>query len=229
MKTLAATALIVALSSAPALAQSRPVVVELFTSQGCSSCPPADAFLGEIAARADVIALAFHVDYWDYIGWKDPFASPQFTARQKAYVRAMGLRNPYTPQMVIDGSLDVVGSDRGRVLPQLASRPQSLSVSLERRNMDLVAILGGGTGEGEVTAFAVQAQARTLARRGENAGKILAEAQIVRSIHPLGRWRGTKTEFRLPLVDLPENTSQVIVIVQRDGPGAMLGATKLVF
>jgi hypothetical protein len=227
MKTLTAATLILALSAAPAWAQSRSVVVELFTSQGCSSCPPADAFLGEIAGRADVIALAFHVDYWDYIGWKDPFASPEFTARQRAYVRAMGLRGPYTPQMVIDGRLDVVGSDRGRVLPQLASRPQVLDVSLTRKGPDLVAALGSGTGEGEVTAFTVQAQARTLARRGENAGRILAEAQIVRSIHPLGRWRGAEGQFSLPLADIPKDVSQVIVTVQRDGPGAMLGAARM--
>jgi hypothetical protein len=100
-----------------ALAEDKgmPVVVELFTSQGCSSCPPADEYLGELAHRRDVIALAFHVDYWDYIGWKDPFASPDFTRRQRAYAGALGLRGLYTPQMIVDGRADAVGSDRARV------------------------------------------------------------------------------------------------------------------
>lgn len=228
MKTIAA-ALILALSAGPALAQTRPVVVELFTSQGCSSCPPADALLGEVAGRSDVIALAFHVDYWDYIGWKDPFAAPDFTARQKDYVRALGLRGLYTPQMVIDGRLDVVGSDRGRVLPQLAPRPQVLAVDLRRDTDDLVVILGEGRGEGLVTVFAVQPLARTLARRGENAGRVLGETQIVRAVHALGRWQGGREEKRLSLARLPAEVSQVIVIVQQDGPGAVMGAAKMVW
>src|SRR6059036_991639 len=92
-----------------------PVVVELFTSEGCSSCPPADAFLGELAQRPDIVALAFHVDYWDYIGWKDPYASPLTTQRQHDYAAALHLHMVYTPQMVVDGRADVVGSERSDV------------------------------------------------------------------------------------------------------------------
>src|SRR5262249_1393689 len=99
----------------------QPVVVELFTSQGCNSCPPADALLGKLARRKDVLPLAFHVDYWDYIGWKDPFASKEGTERQYNYGRALGLNMVYTPQMVIDGSQDAVGSDEGAVMRGIAA------------------------------------------------------------------------------------------------------------
>ena len=112
---ISATAL---LADRPAVARdpdARPTVVELFTSQGCHSCPPADAYLGVLSGRDDIIALAHHVDYWNYIGWKDPFSSPQATERQHSYARAMRKRSVYTPQMVIDGRYDAVGSRRSQV------------------------------------------------------------------------------------------------------------------
>src|SRR5215510_7129171 len=114
-----AVALTVGLAAIPAAAD--PVLVELFTSQGCSSCAPADKLLGELRQRSGVVALAFHVDYWDYIGWKDKFAKPEYTDRQKAYRDALNLRTLYTPQMVIDGRLDVVGSERSEVESSIGS------------------------------------------------------------------------------------------------------------
>src|ERR1700736_1842766 len=99
----------------PAAAGERPIVVELFTSQGCSSCPPADALLAELAQRPDVIALGFHIDYWDDLGWKDPLSSPAATARQRDYARQFGRRQVYTPQLVVDGAEEAVGSDRAAV------------------------------------------------------------------------------------------------------------------
>src|SRR5260221_3177098 len=115
--TLFATGSAVAAERPPtALAADRPVVVELFTSQGCSSCPPADALLGELTRHADVLPLAFHVDYWNRLGWKDPYSSAESTARQRTHSRQLGLRTTYTPQMVVDGGIDVVGSERADVL-----------------------------------------------------------------------------------------------------------------
>ncbi|HEV8025928.1 MAG TPA: DUF1223 domain-containing protein, partial [Stellaceae bacterium] len=100
--------------------RSAPVVVELFTSQGCSTCPPADAYLGELASRPGVIALAFHVDYWNYIGWTDPFASKAATDRQRSYAKQLGLRYVYTPQMVINGTMEGVGSGREAITQLIA-------------------------------------------------------------------------------------------------------------
>src|SRR4030095_16902047 len=122
-------------SAAEAAEAGTPVGVCLFSSQGCSSGPPADAFLGELAGRADVIALAFHIDYWDYIGWKDPFASPAWTDRQHAYKRSLGLHMVYTPQMVIDGRADAVGSERQAVndaIAAAAAQADKVAVSITR-------------------------------------------------------------------------------------------------
>ena len=109
----------------PAAAQSSRIAVELFTSQGCSSCPPADAFLGDLARRDDVLPLSYHVDYWNYLGWSDPFSSAEATERQRSYRRVLGKRYVYTPQMVINGNAEAVGSGRGKVL-RLIERARSM-------------------------------------------------------------------------------------------------------
>ena len=121
MRLLPVLAALVFVAAAPlARAQGSPVVVELFTSQGCSSCPPADALLRKLAEEEDVIALALHVDYWDYLGWKDSFATPKFTARQRAYAKKARSRSIYTPQMVVQGEDRVVGNDAEMVLARIS-------------------------------------------------------------------------------------------------------------
>src|SRR5712671_6375700 len=122
--SLAALLLGLAVTATPAAADPRPVVVELFTSQGCSSCPPADALLGELAKKGEVLALGFHISYWDSLGWRDPRSSKSSTERQKAYARRFSDGRVYTPQIVVDGSSEMVGSDREAVLDAVrAARP----------------------------------------------------------------------------------------------------------
>jgi hypothetical protein len=139
-------------------AADRPVVVELFTSQGCNSCPPAEAFLVDLTdERSDVLALAFHVDYWDRLGWKDAFSSPAWTARQRQYSAELGLRNVYTPQIVVDGRREAVGSDRASVLAMIRSASQEAqnSVPVELKSAGEMLSVTIGAGEGTATAWLV--------------------------------------------------------------------------
>lgn len=184
-----------ALLALPAAAETRPVVVELFTSQGCSSCPPAEAFMRDLAARPDLVALEWHVDYWDDLHagasgvWKDPFSAPEHTRRQRAYNKALtGRASAYTPQLVIDGAAETVGSRRAEIERLIADRPDT-------ENKASIAF-GGRGGDLTVTASAPPGATVRLVRfakalvtrveRGENAGKTLAEAHVVRRQDVLG-------------------------------------------
>lgn len=203
----------------------RPVVVELFTSQGCSSCPPADALLRELAlGRADVLPLAFHVTYWDRLGWPDRFALAAATARQRGYARISGVGTIYTPQMVVDGVVDVVGSDRPRVLAAieaaaLRAREGALSVAVTRDRDGLAVALGEGTGSGQVLLVGFDPEHRTPVGRGENAGRVLVEANIVRSVTELGPWSGVAWTLR---VAAPAGERHAVLVQAADG--RMLGA-----
>ncbi len=213
-----------------ASAGERAVVVELFTSQGCSSCPPADALLGEIADREDVIALALHVDYWDYIGWKDEFADPSFTARQRAYARAKGERTIYTPQMVIGGEDHIIGFKAmalAELLAEHSARTEPASVDLKRDGDRVVVTVrsNGGSAQRAVVQVATYLPEATVSiRRGENAGRTLSYHNVVRDLEEIGTWngRGTFTATVRVNPDYP-----VVAIVQATGAGPVLGAAKL--
>lgn len=207
-----------------------PVVVELFTSEGCSSCPPADALLGELAARPGVVALAFHVDYWDYIGWKDPYASPASTQRQRDYASALGLRMIYTPQMVVDGRADVVGSDRREVEAAIgaAARRPKVAVTIESDGGGHRVLIPAATGEwtgGEATVWlAVFDQVQeTKVHRGENGGRTLKEYNIVREWRQIGSWNGAAISIPLD-VAADADRNGCAVIVQAGPVGQVLGA-----
>ncbi|KIM00351.1 hypothetical protein CCC_01506 [Paramagnetospirillum magnetotacticum MS-1] len=209
-----------------ARAEPMPVVVELFTSQGCSSCPPADRLLGELAGRPGVIALAYHIDYWDRLGWKDPFSLPAATARQNAYTRALNLQNLYTPQMVIGGKTDVVGFDRPAVLAAMQGKGDGVPIHLSRADGKLLIELGAGRA-GEITVLAYSGETETRVARGENAGRVLKDHAIVRAVYPMGQWDGTAKSLSLNLASVPDSATIAAVLVQSAGQGPMQGAATI--
>ena len=220
------------MSSARAEEAKPLVVVELFTSQGCSSCPPADTYLGELAAEPNVLALAFHVDYWNYIGWTDPFASKLATQRQRDYARQLGLRYVYTPQMVINGTAEGVGSERQTIAPLIkaaASDRQKTAVTL-RRDTDgkLVVHVGEGAAHEPATIWLVgiDHERSTKVTRGENGGSTLHEFQIVRSFKEIGTWRGQTLDLTVAGSEAAGD-GNVAVLIQLGGTGRIIGAAAL--
>jgi len=222
--------LLLLMGGTPALAQNHPVVVEMYTSQGCSSCPPADAFFDKhLAERDDVIALALHVDYWDYIGWKDEFASPDYTKRQKAYARVAGHRSVYTPQMIVGGVDHVVGTHPEEV-KALIRKHQSLArkvaFSIERKGNKLHIRAKGGavSDEMEVHLVRYRPSEEVAIRRGENAGKSVRYANIVDSWDSIVMWNGRKD---LNVTAPVRGKAPVVAILQVEGNGPILAAARL--
>jgi hypothetical protein len=211
---------------AQAQTQSRPVVVELFTSQGCNSCPPAEAYIGELTRNKDVLALSFHVDYWDDLGWKDPFSLGISTERQRSYSAAQGRSSVYTPQVVIDGQRDFVGTDRRNIGQALAAPRNGVPVGISLQEGDVVVDLGAQTqtAPSEVLLVAYLRKATTPIGRGENSGRTLEEFNIVRGIRNLGQWKGDAASFRTPRSSLPRDATDVAILVQSTGQHAVVGA-----
>lgn len=206
-----------------------PVVVELYTSQGCSSCPPADALLTEISDRDDIIALALHVDYWDYLGWADGFADPAFTQRQRDYARAAGKRMIYTPQMVIGGQDHIVGHKpqdlRAALRAHAAKRsPVSLVVSRQGDIVDIAAEAEQGTGPMVVQLVRYTPEQSVAIRRGENAGRNIVYSNIVTRWQNLADWNGYQA---LSLRAEVTGNQPLVVIIQSEGHGAILAAERL--
>jgi len=208
-------------------------LIELFTSQGCYSCPPAERLLGElIQSRSDVVALEFHVDYWDDLvygsagQWQDPFSDADHTRRQRAY-QARGLEGNngvYTPQAVVDGRTAVVGSDRASLIRLLDQEPPgTATVSVERLDGTLrIELSGSVSGRAEVWLYEFDDREVTRVLRGENKGKTLTNHHVVRAADELGNWQGGRKSFR---GDAPAMASRgCAVVVQRPGPGEVLGA-----
>ncbi len=206
-------------------------VVELFTSQGCASCPPADALLVELSARRNVVALAYHVDYWDYIGWADTFAKPAYSDLQRAYAGSWGKNRIYTPQLIINGSVDVVGSRRAEVEEALSEAALPLEIGLIYADGVLEVRIGGNENypESSIWLITYRSEADVEISRGENRGHMITYVQIVTSRQVLGMWEPKAgAELRLPLSDVLSGESDGVAIVvqqQKQGfPGPIIGA-----
>ncbi len=215
-----------------AASQQPKAIVELFTSQGCSSCVAADAYFAELAKRKDVVALSLHVDYWDYLGWRDTLGDAAYTQRQRDYAAAHGSRRIYTPQIVVNGTEDFVGSDRRSVDSAIAHSSLSVPVTMRR---------GDGTVEIEVGArpkpnsmpatirlALLTTEAKVSIARGENAGATIDYYNVVRGLRPVGMWDGEAVKITLPQHEImPNGIDGCAIIVQEDdprGPGAIIGA-----
>lgn len=214
-----------AAAARPAVARP-PVVVELYTAQGCTSCGDANAYVAKLAERPDVLALTFSVDYWDYLGWKDTFAQPEFADRQKAYVARLSLREPYTPQVVVDGRAEAAGlkSDRVEKLLREAERsprdpPDIRFVGSHRVDVGSGRAPKGG-GEVWLIRFDPREQDVTV-KSGDNKGKTIAHRNVVQELKRLGAWRGRPTAFRLPRA--LDDGLKTVIILQAGRGGRIVG------
>jgi hypothetical protein len=215
-------------AAAGPFATPRPAVIELFTSEGCSSCPPAEALIGELAERPGVLALAFHVDYWDSLGWRDRFALPEAVQRQDQYAKLLGHSTVYTPEVVLDGRADYVGSDRRAIEFAVTGVRTGVAVDLSTADGSVRVGLGGGQclAPSDVLLITYTRKAVSAIGRGENAGRTLQEFNIVRSIRTLGHWDGTAQHFGVPLSTLPSDATDLALIVQSPGSGQIIGAAS---
>ncbi|MFC7703374.1 DUF1223 domain-containing protein [Plastorhodobacter daqingensis] len=235
MRVIIGAALGLLLGTAGLVAEENPVVIELYTSQGCSACPPADALLERLADHRDVIALALHVDYWDYIGWADAFAQPGFTERQKGYARAVGDRAIYTPQMIVGGT-DRIEGFRPIQLADLITahrdRAQPVQLALTREAEDQVRIRLAPAPSAEPDAGKValvqlvryKPKETVTIARGENAGRTVTYHNIVTLWETIARWDGAAP---LEMLARVEGDQPVVIIVQREGFGPVIGAARL--
>ena len=209
-------------------------VVELFTSQGCSSCPKADAMFNELGKRSDVIALAWHVDYWDYIGWPDTFGAAENSDRQRGYAEGWGSARIYTPQMVINGRTGVVGSRDREVAGAIEAAVLSLPVAVTLKSDMVEVTIGPQAGGSDAMVWLVTFKDRSqvMIERGENAGKTFDYTQIVTGKQMLGMWDAASgTHLKLPLSALQadgSNGAAILVQSEKDGlPGPILGAASI--
>ncbi len=228
-RSLALSIMILAGLVTTAHAQSKPpIVVELFTSQGCSSCPPADKFLQELAQRDDVIALGLHVDYWDYIGWKDVFGNKAYAERQRAYAHVGGRRSVYTPQMVIQGQEHVVGNhpkDVNTLVKMHQAKPAAVALKAVRKGgkVNIQAQASSVAVPAVVVMVRYHPSQTTRIVRGENAGKEIAYANVVHELKVVGKWDMRKP-LSLSVRSAPD--MKTAIIIQSAGHGPILAAAR---
>ncbi|HEX2818095.1 MAG TPA: DUF1223 domain-containing protein [Phenylobacterium sp.] len=214
------------LFSAGAAAARPPVVVELYTAQGCASCGKANAHVAELADKKGVLALTFSVDYWDYLGWADSFAKPEFAERQKAYVARLALREPYTPQVVVDGQAQVSGSKPEKLDALVAGAAKKVGNPPDLRFVGPRVYVGSARapkGGGEVWLIRYDPREQDVAvKSGDNKGQTIPHRNVVREVTRLGAWRGKPVAFRLPAAS--EDGLKTVVLVQVGHGGRVIGA-----
>jgi hypothetical protein len=220
-----------------AAASGKPVVVELFTSQGCSSCPPADAFMGELVGMDNVIGLSLNIDYWDYIGWRDTLASPANTKRQRDYARKRGDNRVYTPQMVINGHRHAVGSDRATVLRMIDEEARRTDRSVVPMSMDgigaEIAIAVGPAPndilrkESTILLMTLLPIVTVAIEKGENSGRQVSYYNVVRRMMPIAMWQGDQASLKLPKETLLSDPRECCVsLLQITSSGHIIGAAS---
>ncbi len=213
-------------------------VIELFTSQGCSSCPPADALLGQYAKRPDVMALSLPVDYWDYIGWKDTFALPKNAVRQRSYVRAIGAQSVFTPQVIVNGTASAVGSSRSGVdhairSTKAAYAARRVPIFGSRNGKGYVVNIGSQRGQlasqrATVWLLSITRSAVVAIKRGENGGRTIRYTNIVRSMVPVGTWSGKPISIPVSMkAPTTDDTQRTAVLLQEGTDGPIIGAAWL--
>ena len=208
----------------------RPVVVELFTSQGCSACAAADKLVGQLADDPDVVALTFAVDYWDYLGWNDTFARPEFSDRQKAYEQKLALRDLYTPQIVVDGRTQVAGAETKGVeaLIRTAGRDRSEGPRLRLSRRGRLTVAAGRRPPGGADVWLVRydpAERQVTVKKGENRGQTIRERNVVRQLVKLGTWNGRQKTYAAP--DAPTGAGlKTVVLLQAAKGGRVLAVLQ---
>lgn len=230
---LACSAFLVTIHGPVARGEPARAVVELFTSQGCSACPPADKVLGELARDPSIVAISLPVDYWDYLGWKDTLASPHYSAKQRAYSRSRGDREVYTPQVIVNGNIQVLGSDKAaidRAIAQTRSDAMTIPVTLSRSGDKLTinVAAAGNKLHGDVWLCGVARSIDVEIGRGENRGRTVTYTNVGRRWLKVGVWTGQAASWTVPMGEITEeDVDAAAVIVQggdSDKPGPMLGA-----
>jgi hypothetical protein len=209
--------------AANAATAQNPAIVELFTSQGCSSCPPANANLIQLSRRPDVLALSFDVTYWDYLGWKDTFDQEVFTQRQRDYESPLRESGPFTPQVVVDGHMDAVGNVRSEVEKLIAQSSRSGAPQIQLSE-NAVSIGAGAGGDADVWLVCYDPRlVRIPILRGENSGTTQPQINVVRVLTKLGAWHGATTQFMLPAAQPGLKTA---ILLQKPHGGGIIAAAR---
>ncbi len=218
-------------SPATAGEQKPKAVIELFTSQGCSSCPPADRIAADLSTDNNLIVLSFAVDYWDYLGWKDTLASAEFTKRQRAYAAQRGDRQVYTPQMVVNGVMHAVGSDKAEIANCATKNNPVLALGLDKQPSGYRVTVPALAGKSGILVLLPVLKSKTVAiGRGENHGATVTYTNVVRSIIKLGEWKGEQASFDIPAASFKGSEADGFVVMLQasntNGPGQILAAAK---